>query len=50
VGQVWGTLAVGAGGLFLALAELETLRSAGKSGWRRWLGWLVRVSTGARER
>jgi len=32
VGQVWGTLAVGAGGLFLALAELETLRSAGKSG------------------
>jgi len=30
VGRVWGTLAVGAGVLFLVLAELET-RSAAKS-------------------
>ncbi|MDQ6711617.1 MAG: hypothetical protein M3Z28_00285, partial [Candidatus Dormibacteraeota bacterium] len=31
VGRVWGTLAVGAGVLFLVLAELETIRSAAKS-------------------
>ena len=30
VGRVWGTLAVGAGVLFLVLAELETIRSAAK--------------------
>jgi len=31
VGRVWGTLAVGAGVLFLVLAELKTIRSAAKS-------------------